>query len=160
MHFGSFQSVAFACVNLGAGNGSRCIWSFDVNNVCDECDDSYLFIAETAGPSGRAINRRKFREGDCCMCCDGGRRIFFTMEYEKCKQPDCSGSMCSGRGYNIYIRLVAAEGAGDKGIHRRNEGRRSAIKMRARGVEPPRPFGHKVLSLARMPVPPRSHKKN
>ncbi len=30
--------------------------------------------------------------------------------------------------------------------------------MRARGVEPPRPFGHQVLSLARMPVPPRSQR--
>ena len=28
--------------------------------------------------------------------------------------------------------------------------------MRARGVEPPRPLGHKDLNLARLPVPPRS----
>ena len=26
--------------------------------------------------------------------------------------------------------------------------------MRERGLEPPRPFGHKILSLARLPVPP------
>jgi hypothetical protein len=29
--------------------------------------------------------------------------------------------------------------------------------VRAEGVEPPRPFGHKILSLARLPVPPRPH---
>ena len=26
--------------------------------------------------------------------------------------------------------------------------------MRKEGFEPPRPFGHKILSLARLPVPP------
>jgi hypothetical protein len=26
--------------------------------------------------------------------------------------------------------------------------------VRKEGVEPPRPFGHKILSLARLPVPP------
>src|SRR6266851_1534948 len=30
----------------------------------------------------------------------------------------------------------------------------SEIFMRKEGVEPPRPFGHKILSLARLPVPP------
>jgi hypothetical protein len=29
--------------------------------------------------------------------------------------------------------------------------------VRAEGLEPPRPFGHKILSLARLPVPPRPH---
>ena len=28
-------------------------------------------------------------------------------------------------------------------------------RVRARGVEPPRPFGHKNLNLARLPIPPR-----
>ena len=28
------------------------------------------------------------------------------------------------------------------------------IDMRKEGFEPPRPFGHKILSLARLPVPP------
>ena len=26
--------------------------------------------------------------------------------------------------------------------------------VRKEGLEPPRPFGHKILSLARLPVPP------
>ena len=30
--------------------------------------------------------------------------------------------------------------------------------VRERGVEPPRPFGHKILSLARLPVPPLPHR--
>src|SRR5713101_7353637 len=30
----------------------------------------------------------------------------------------------------------------------------SDILVRKEGVEPPRPFGHKILSLARLPVPP------
>ena len=29
--------------------------------------------------------------------------------------------------------------------------------VRAEGLEPPRPCGHKILSLARLPVPPRPH---
>jgi hypothetical protein len=29
--------------------------------------------------------------------------------------------------------------------------------VRERGVEPPRPFGHKILSLARLPIPPLPH---
>jgi hypothetical protein len=35
--------------------------------------------------------------------------------------------MCSGRGYNIYIYPVAAEGAGNKRVHRRDERKHSAI---------------------------------
>ena len=30
--------------------------------------------------------------------------------------------------------------------------------MRKEGFEPPRPFGHKILSLARLPVPPLPHR--
>ena len=30
-------------------------------------------------------------------------------------------------------------------------------QVRARGLEPPRPFGHKNLNLARLPIPPRPH---
>ncbi len=30
----------------------------------------------------------------------------------------------------------------------------SEILVRKEGFEPPRPFGHKILSLARLPVPP------
>jgi hypothetical protein len=29
--------------------------------------------------------------------------------------------------------------------------------VRKEGFEPPRPFGHKILSLARLPVPPLPH---
>ena len=29
--------------------------------------------------------------------------------------------------------------------------------VRKEGLEPPRPFGHKILSLARLPVPPLPH---
>ena len=32
--------------------------------------------------------------------------------------------------------------------------------MRAEGVEPTSPLGHKDLNLARLPVPPRSHQKH
>jgi hypothetical protein len=31
--------------------------------------------------------------------------------------------------------------------------------VRERGLEPPRPFGHKILSLARLPVPPLPHRR-
>ena len=30
----------------------------------------------------------------------------------------------------------------------------SEVLVRKEGFEPPRPFGHKILSLARLPVPP------
>src|SRR4029077_4809094 len=30
----------------------------------------------------------------------------------------------------------------------------NVCRVREEGVEPPRPFGHKILSLARLPVPP------
>ena len=30
--------------------------------------------------------------------------------------------------------------------------------MRATGVEPARPFGHGILSPARLPIPPRPHR--
>ena len=33
------------------------------------------------------------------------------------------------------------------------------MMVRAEGFEPPQPFGHKILSLARLPVPPRPHCK-
>ena len=29
--------------------------------------------------------------------------------------------------------------------------------MRARGLEPPLPFGNQILNLARLPIPPRPH---
>src|SRR5713226_5347766 len=32
--------------------------------------------------------------------------------------------------------------------------------VRETGVEPARPFGHKILSLARLPVPPLPHRRN
>src|SRR5262245_26197065 len=31
------------------------------------------------------------------------------------------------------------------------------VMVRKEGLEPPRPFGHKILSLARLPVPPLPH---
>jgi hypothetical protein len=31
------------------------------------------------------------------------------------------------------------------------------VLVRKEGFEPPRPFGHKILSLARLPVPPLPH---
>ena len=34
------------------------------------------------------------------------------------------------------------------------EGLRNEGLVRKEGFEPPRPFGHKILSLARLPVPP------
>src|SRR5690242_18760175 len=35
--------------------------------------------------------------------------------------------------------------------------RRTHVLVRKEGFEPPRPFGHKILSLARLPVPPLPH---
>src|SRR6266704_4207233 len=32
--------------------------------------------------------------------------------------------------------------------------------VRKEGFEPPRPFGHKILSLARLPVPPLPHRNS
>src|SRR5437588_1391672 len=36
----------------------------------------------------------------------------------------------------------------------------SEVLVRKEGFEPPRPFGHKILSLARLPVPPLPHRSN
>src|SRR5258708_2996179 len=49
-----------------------------------------------------------------------------------------------------------------KALHRSPNRRSTELKVsgakqglvRKEGVEPPRPFGHKILSLARLPVPP------
>jgi hypothetical protein len=40
------------------------------------------------------------------------------------------------------------------GISVRKRGNEQGDLVRERGLEPPRPFGHKILSLARLPVPP------
>jgi hypothetical protein len=43
-----------------------------------------------------------------------------------------------------------------KAIERRAvDGVRRPLSVRLRGFEPPRPFGHKLLRLARLPVPPQ-----
>src|ERR1700688_3807818 len=47
----------------------------------------------------------------------------------------------------LLYRLGRTEPKGD--------GRLSKVMVRAEGFEPPQPFGHKILSLARLPVPPR-----
>ena len=50
----------------------------------------------------------------------------------------------------------APEGGHRRGVsHRLRRGRRRTGLMRAEGLEPPRPFGHQDLNLARIPIPPR-----
>ena len=39
------------------------------------------------------------------------------------------------------------------------QGRAAYEMVREGGLEPPGPYGHKVLSLARLPVPPLPHAK-
>ena len=47
----------------------------------------------------------------------------------------------------------------DRGC-RKGQKKKGNKLVRKEGFEPPRPFGHKILSLARLPVPPLPHRRN
>jgi hypothetical protein len=49
------------------------------------------------------------------------------------------------------------DAGGQAGASRRQDGgSRFKTQMREGGLEPPRPFGHQILNLARLPIPPLS----
>lgn len=57
--------------------------------------------------------------------------------------------------YIIFASSSAPSGMGDlSNILNRMKG----LAMIKEGVEPSRPFGHQILSLARLPVPPQNRK--
>jgi hypothetical protein len=59
-----------------------------------------------------------------------------------------------GAGDSLNRRLHVRTYSRSKSQARMQVIRRRGGLVRKEGVEPPRPFGHKILSLARLPVPP------